>query len=240
MISLAITNFNRSDFVIESFIQVLNNDFISEIVIIDDYSDSAVYIKLYNLINDLNNDKVKVYRNDTNLGPFKNKYEVVKKCKNDWVILLDSDNIIDNNYIEIVESLDKEDDIMYSPEILYKKKNKENIGWYYAAFSNLIMDKNNIKNYMDISYFGTFLNTGNHFFNKDRYVHVIENNYNDLRLSINDAIYFSYLWLLSGNKMKVVPNLYYIHRPSRDSWWSTHSVKCMASTLEIFKRIKVW
>ena len=240
MISLAITSFNRSDLVIESFIQVVDNDFIGEIVIVDDYSDNAIYIKLYNLINDLNSDKIKIHRNEANLGPFKNKYEAVKKCSNDWVILLDSDNIIDNSYIEIVEGLAKEDDIMYIPEILYKKKNKKNISWHYVAFSNLIIDKSNIKDYVDVSYFGAFLNTGNHFFNRNRYMQVIENACNDLSLSINDAIYFSYLWLLSGNRMKVVPDLYYIHRPSKDSWWVIHSKECMGSTFEIIRRIKEW
>jgi len=239
MISLAITNFNRSDSVIESFIQALNNDFISEIVIVDDHSKGILYINLWNLINKLDNDKIKLYRNDTNLRPFKNKYEAVRRCNNDWVILVDSDNIIDNSYIKIVKRLDKEDDIIYNPETLYRA-NKKSVGWCYKDFNKLIIDKNNVKKYMDLPYFEAFLNTGNYFVNRDKYLQIIKETQEDTKLSVNDAIYFSYLWLLNGNRIKVVPDLYYIHRATKDSWWVVNNRKCILSASEITKKIKEW
>ena len=239
MISLAITNFNRSDSVIESFVQVLNNDFISEIVIVDDYSDALSYISLWNLINNLNNDKIKLHRNDANLKPFRNKYEAVKKCSNDWVILLDSDNIIANDYIKIVKHLDRKDDIIYNPETLYSA-NKKSVDWCYKDFNKVIIDKSNVKKYMELPNFGTFLNTGNYFFNRNKYLQIIEGCDNDVKLSVNDAIYFSYLWLLNGNRIKVVPDLSYIHRATEDSWWSINSEKCILAASEIIKRIEKW
>ena len=241
MISLAIPNFNRSDFVTESFIQVINNDLISEIVIVDDCSDNIVYIELWNLINDLNNDKIRLHRNNVNLSPFKNKYEVVKKCNNDWVILLDSDNIIDNDYVEIVDKLDKEDDILYCPEVLYRL-NKNSICFNFREFNRLTIDKNNVKKHIDAGNFETWLNSGNYFLNKERYVNIVENNYDAPKLSVNDALYFSYLWLLSGNKMKIVPYLYYIHYQNGvglgGSWYANNVRDCEFASSEIKKKIK--
>lgn len=237
MISLAIPNFNRSDFVIESFIQVIDNDIIDEIVIIDDCSSVDVFNKLSVLITDLNNSKVKLYRNDVNLKPFMNKYETVKKCSNDWIILLDSDNIIDDSYIEVVSKLDMEDDTIYNPEILYKL-NKKEIGWIYKEYNNLVIDRNNAKHYIDSGNFETCLNTGNYCFNRKKYIHVIEHSHNDVKISVNDALYFSYLWLLSGNKIRVIPGLHYIHRIHDGSWYLNNYDGCTASTIDIKRKIR--
>jgi len=239
MISLAVTNFNRSTSVIESFIQIVDNTSISEIVIVDDHSTREEYIKLWNLVNNLGKDKIKLYRNEVNLGPFKNKYTAVSKCSNHWVILLDSDNIIDNGYIDIVDVMDKDEGVLYIPETLYRAQ-KEGIGWSYKEFIGPILSKQNVGQYIDEPYFEALLNTGNHFFNRNRYMQVVEKTKEEPALSVNDAIYFSYLWLRYKNKMKVVPDLYYIHQATKDSWWATHSKACCSSASEITARIKRW
>ena len=128
MISLAIPTWNRSDLTIESFEQVVENPLIGEIVIVDDFSDSDIFVNLWNLIDTFHSDKIKLHRNNSNIGPLANKYETVKKCENKWCILLDSDNIIANDYIEIVSKLNKKEDILYMPETLFgmdKKEEKE-------------------------------------------------------------------------------------------------------------------
>jgi len=239
MISLAITNYNRSDSVIESFIQVVDNPSISEIIIVDDHSEAAEYIKLWNLVNGLNNDKIKLYRNEANWRPFKNKYIAVSKCSNNWVILLDSDNIIDNNYVATVETMDKDEGVLYIPETLYRE-GKKSIGWCYEDFNDLIINRYNVKKHIDEPYFEALLNTGNHFFNRARYMQVVEKTREDHLLSVNDAIYFSYLWLLHKNRMKVVPGLYYVHQATKDSWWTVHSKDCIESARIITEKIKKW
>jgi len=239
MISLAITSYNRSDSVIESFIQVLDNPTINEIIIVDDYSDTKEFIKLWNLVNNLGSDKIKLYRNEVNLRPFKNKYTAVKYCVNDWVILLDSDNIIDNEYIEIVETMDKDEGVLFIPETLYRE-GKKSVGWCYSEFTGLIISKDNVKKYIDRPFFEALLNTGNHFFNRARYMQVVEKTEEDPELSVNDAIYFSFLWLVNKNRIKVVPGLYYIHQATKDSWWAVNSKKCCLSASIITLKIKRW
>lgn len=56
-ISLAIPTFNRTNFVIESFQNVLGDDRISEIVIRDDFSNINEYSEMVNLIKKINNKK---------------------------------------------------------------------------------------------------------------------------------------------------------------------------------------
>lgn len=236
-LSLVIPTYNRTDFVMEAFAQVLYNPIIDEIVISDDFSDSELYVKLWNLIDSLQNEKVKLFRNDKNLGPLLNKYEAVKKCKNEWCAMVDSDNIINNDYLEkIYHPLIKEEDMLYCPERLMEVNGKVNFS--YNKFRDLIVDRNNVKKFIGDINFECWMNTGNYFFNKNAYLKNIESNQIDTRLSLTDSVYFSYLWLLSGNRMKVVPDMYYIHRIHKGSWWQNHSKECVRLTTEIVNKIK--
>jgi choline kinase len=218
MISLAIANFNRHDMVIESFIQVMNNDLIDEIIILDDYSDIVEYTKLWNFIAQLNTNKVHLYRNAENVGSFFNKYKVVKRCCSDWVILLDSDNIIDNDYVNRVGQLEKDENIIYCPEVLYKL-NKEGINWDYIDFVGKTINKKNIKQYMGFSQFSAWINTGNFFFNRKKYISVVEKNVTDKNLCLLDSVYFNYLWLKNGGELQTLAGLSYIHRIHAGSYY---------------------
>jgi hypothetical protein len=236
-ISLAITTFNRSDLTIASFIQVMDNAFIDEIMIVDDCSDINIFMQLNQLIANLNNDKIKLYRNEANLKPFFNKYEAVKGCKNDWVILLDSDNIINNDYLKVIEKIDKESNVLYCPSILHRLGSEGD--WNYGEFSGLIVDKNNVKEYFGrYNNFDAFMNTGNSFLNRKKYIEVIESSEIDPVLSVNDALYLSYLWLLHGNKMIAVPNLGYIHRIHTGSWYQNNFSACGQATERIKKKLE--
>lgn len=235
-ISLVIATYNRVDFVKEAFIKVLDNPSIDEVIIVDDYSDTDIYIKLWNLLTILNSNKIRLFRNDRNLGPMLNKYEAVKKCKNKWCVMIDSDNILDDNYIEKLLGLSWEEDMLYCPEELREVNGK--INFTYKEYCGLIIDKESVKKYIGKINFETWMNTGNYFFNRDTYLKNIDNNKIDTRLSLTDSVYFSYLWLLSGNRMQIVPDLYYIHRIHKGSWWQNHSKDCVQRTTEIVNLIK--
>lgn len=235
-ISLVVPTYDRMDFVIEAFKQVLDNSVIDEIIVVDDYSTPSVYATLWNLVQDVRSKKVQLYRNNKNLGPMLNKYEAVKKCKNKWVVMIDSDNILDNDYIEKLLGLSWEEDMLYCPETLKEVNGKVN--FTYHEFCGLVVDKNNVKAHIDKINFETWMNTGNYFFNRDVYLENIESNKIDVNLSLTDSVYFSYLWVLSGNRMQIVPNMYYIHRIHKGSWWQNHSKDCIKRTAEIVNKIK--
>src|SRR6188768_255025 len=88
-LTLAITTYQRSDMVLEVFEKIYDHPLIDEIVIVDDASEWDTYCKLSELL--YHKEKVKLFRNEKNLGMSRNKAEAVSKAKNDWVILFDSD-----------------------------------------------------------------------------------------------------------------------------------------------------
>jgi len=230
--SLAIPTFNRPDLTMESFAKVLSNECIDEIVILDDCSTIENYSKLFeSIIYDTGLDvrKIKIYRNSSNLGPLRNKYEVVKKCNNEYVILLDSDNIIDENYVKCFGQLHFFDkNVLYCPEKLMSLDGK--VQWDYSEFCHLDIDHTNAKNYLDVGSFEACLNTGNYLVNRAMYLQVYESYDKDNLLSYNDAMYFSCLWLLYGNMIKIVPGLYYTHRLHSGSWYKQNNDKCKQAT----------
>lgn len=238
MISLAITTYNRSDLVIESFINVLNNDIITDIVIIDDCSDITIYENLRKLIMSLNHKKIRLIRNKHNIGVYLNKINAIKRSYNKWVILLDSDNVINNDYIKKITSLQLEDNILYCPSVLYDVT-LTNVQWDYSEFCGKDIDRFNITDYVYDSNFQTSLNTSNHFFNRQTMLEAQSRADVDIsEISGGDSCYTSYLWLLSDNKINIVDNLYYGHRIHEGSFYIKHADKSIKFNDKIIQRMK--
>jgi len=236
MISLAITTYNRTDMVLESFLSVLENDYIDEIVIVDDFSETTNFDYLKIKLDELQNKKIKLFRNETNLKPLLNKLQAVKNCKNDWVILLDSDNKVTNSYVDIIKKLEKKENILYTPERLLHFNGDVIIS--FNKFKNTLINRDNIKNYLNESEIDTLLNVGNFFVNKNKYTQSFQNRNIELSLQTNDAFYFSYLWILSNGTINVVEDLSYFHRQHENSWYLNNRSECDGNTAEIINRLK--
>ena len=215
MISIAIANYNRSDMTIEAFAKVLDNPFVSEVVIVDDFSDIEVYEDLARKIEGL--DKVVLYRNDENLGPFWNKREAVRRCRNEWVILLDCDNSIDNDYINFAENIEKRNDTIYCPAVV-RILRPEGGQWDFTRLSGGI-DENTAKDFVDIRLFKILMNTGNYLVNRGWYMDIVEYRTISADLSELDTFYFNYLWIEAGNRLSVEGGMTYIHRIHDDSYY---------------------
>lgn len=218
MISLAITTWERTNMVLESFAYIINNNLVDDIVIVDDCSNHAVFELLATRLQPLG-DKIRLFRNEVNLKPYRNKYEAVKRCKNEWVVLFDSDNIIDNDYIATVDGISKEADIIYCPSYLYRTDEFRDTLINFEKWQGFPIDKDNIKEYLGTWNFETFLNTCNYCVNRSEYLKVWEKDEIDPILSKADTCYFSFLWLMSGRRMILTPNLRYVHRVHEHSWY---------------------
>ena len=97
-ISICIPTWNRVEMTLNSFKKVYNDARIDTIVIVDDASDIDVYTRLKEECDKLS--KVKLYRNVTNQDCYANKFVAVSYSPTDYCILLDSDNQIDETYID--------------------------------------------------------------------------------------------------------------------------------------------
>lgn len=203
MITLAITTYNRTELLYESFEHVIDDPRISEVVIVDDSSPLGMFTDIEYHFRD--KDKVKLFRNDRNLDCYYNKREAVRKSSNEWVILLDSDNIITKNYLDRIDSLFISG---LNPKTVYQPSFAKP-HFKFTSYEGILVDKSNVNRYMDDPTFGTMLNAMNYFVNRDEFLRVWDGTVNPVT---SDSIFQNYNWLNSGNSIYVVPDLEYEHR----------------------------
>jgi len=190
--------------------------------------------------------KIKILRNEKNLGGFANKYKAVKSAKNNWVYLLDSDNFLVECSIPSLYSLEKWDpNNCYCPSVIIMERKNQGWrawdDWNHRKFGYDPIDLKQIKNLFKLDRelhnkngcgLGTngFLNTGNFFVNKEKYVEYLKNPIeSNIEPYAADVIAFSYYWLTSGGKFQILPSLYYYHRLRGDSFWQRTGMQAGAA-----------
>lgn len=228
---MAITTFNRCQMTIDSFSQIIDNDFISEFVIVDDASTDGSAEILKAFFKD--NPKVKVYVNRENLGMSRNKELAIRLCKEDFVLIGDSDNLFGNDYINAVKGLgldENTEDVkryFYMPS--FAKPN-----FKYIDFEDELITEVNIRHYMDKPMFEQLLNTCNMIVNRKSYLDIYE--YNPTVKEV-DTLWMNYLWLKAGNALYVVPDMEYVHNVHSGSGWLSHAKENIQKAEEIKKLI---
>jgi len=224
-ISICITTYNRGDMTVNSFQRVLNDPRISEIVIIDDCSNSDEWNKLCNNIGALNNFKIKLHRNEQNLGCFRNKREAISKAENEFVVILDSDNSMDVDYIDHVYAYGFwGKNVVYAPDFAKPK-------FDYTAFASKAITKKNVRHFVNQTNFDALINTMNYFVNRDEYIRVWNDNEEPHAI---DSFYQNVQWLEAGNIILVVKGLQYEHSVHRGSLYMEIGHK----TGQLFKILK--
>jgi hypothetical protein len=217
MFSLCIPTMDRFDkFLSRYLVKYLENEYINEIIITDENGNDIEKIK-----NDFpDNRKLVLIKNEKCLGPFLNKLKVCSFAKNEWIILMDSDNfaykdyfIVAKNYIE--EKIGKEKNIILAPC-------KARPNFDYSHLSGFIYKKDNfcknnqlekqiIKSHNSPS--TTLMNTGNYVINKYLINNLnLQNEMNNINNSPVDVIYFNTLLFEQLDlNMHIIPNLEYDH-----------------------------
>jgi glycosyltransferase involved in cell wall biosynthesis len=186
-----------------------------------------VYLKILDAASD--EPKVKLYRNEKNLDCYFNKQKAVSLCSNEWLILLDSDNIIDRDYLDRLYEFDEwQRDIIYQP--CYAKPT-----FKFKAFEGLTIDRENVHSFIGRGMFDTMLNAMNYFVNRDEYLNVWDGNVNP---HTADSIYQAYNWFNAGNKMLVVDGLEYIHRVHDGSHYKNNNHKTGNFYEEVVENLK--
>ena len=227
-ISLGIPFYNTSQYFLECIRYALENKFVSEIVVNDDCSDEDQWKKLNQIVDTLNTDKIKLFRNKENLGSFRNKYITVLNCSNTWVYPLDSDNRAFENSYDSIKSISNVDPlIIYSPQHLCCKnddsENYEVISDYNFKYDLIGIEETKDMIFKKTKWFDWFFNSGNYVLNKDTYINALKKPYEDkstLLLDADTAAAFYFL-LEYGVKFKIIKNFSHHHRLRKDSTWNT-------------------
>ena len=203
----------------------------SEIVILDDGSSEDSFLKTISIITSLGSSKIKIYRRDKNLGIMQTKIEAVSLCKNEWVVLLDSDNSICQSYLDSIYRIKEwRKNTIYSPEFAYPLSNFKKLNKSELNFENLkeLFIKNKI---MEM-----FLNCGNFFINKKIFVNTL-NKYKFFNTHASDVLLINYVWLSEGNKICLLQKSKYLHRVHKDSTWKKSSDSSLNTSQKLCSRI---
>lgn len=213
-ISVAIPHYNNARFMNETISSIINDTRISEIIICDDKSNDLQELTAY--INSCNSNKIKLYLNETNLGCYHNKLESISKCTNEWAILLDSDNIIDKSYIDILYSINNWDKTyIYAPHIAATFPGPLSPNLNYTKYANTKITKEIYINDFNDNNFQCLINTCNYFLPVNEYKSCMvwgKNTYSREQIdSLDSAVLFTD-WLSNNNNIFIVSNLVYKHR----------------------------
>jgi len=200
-ISVCIPTYNRFQLLVECLAPFIEDDRVSEIVVVDDCSDIVIYNKVEIYCNQF--PKIKLYRNEKNLDCAFNKKRCVELASNGWVILADSDNVFSKNYIDKVYDF-RHPSTLYQPS--FAKPHFD-----FTAFEDLLINKKNVAEHMMRHQFQTLLNAANGYFKREEWLKVFDSTVNPVT---SDSIYQNYRWLEAGNSIYVVPGLTYEHRVS--------------------------
>jgi glycosyltransferase involved in cell wall biosynthesis len=219
-ISIGITTYNSADWVIKQLnLDYLTNlkEIVDEIIIQDDCSSD------YNILKQYETDKVKIFTNKENLSPLLNRVEMLKNCKNDWVLIMDSDNNISFTstngvpWVDVVKSfflLDKK--TIYSPGFINHPG--------YTKILEEKIDINFFKTYFNdpTYYLQMFGNTGNYLVPRKEYLKISEQINTEFCHYIGEVLYFNYLWLKNGNYIICKKDFEYHHTIRQDGYTITN------------------
>jgi len=229
-ITLCITSYNRTDLTVRSFSNVLNHPNIGEVVIVDDCSTEENYQKLRQLLISLASPKIRLFRNINNLDCYRNKRRAVELAKNDWVILLDSDNIIDNGYVNSLLDINSWiEKVIYAPDFAMPH-------FDYTNMSGMAISRSTVSEVAKIKGFDALINTANYFFNKKAYLSAYKE---DIDPYASDTCYLNYNHLCNGGSILVVPNLRYQHDVHDGSHYKEHNHKSNHLFDELIGKMKV-
>ncbi len=149
--------------------------------------------------------KVKVFVNDKRLFVFRNKINAVSRCTQEWVALIDSDNITPVGYYSAFNRYRKNKEILYQPAIGYTMINYEE---YIGEDINLKWAAKKI----DEVKVNMMLNTMNYMFHRRTWLNalkpVIESDYDPLTA---DSAFINFNCLKAGMVMNIIPGMEYYH-----------------------------
>lgn len=235
MISICITNYNRDSLVFEAIKQIVDDERVTDIVICDDHS-KPCYVAAIKAFSDCY-PKINFIHHTNNVGCYKNKVRAVKHAKNEWVYLLDSDNVLSPEAIDELFKYNfhyewKRDTIL-APDFAWPT-------FDYRHFSDITFHKGNVSKFVDHKRFDCFINTANYFFHRDEY---IANHDPNIEPWTADTIYTNYRWLNRGNKIHVLKGLQYFHRTDdfkgqEGSHYKTHNKRTNGFAKKIEQKLK--
>lgn len=213
-VSVAIPTFNRAGRVLSLVPRLLRDARIGEIVVRDDASAPADAARLQAGLAPFA-PRVRLARGARNLGAFGNKLAAVADCRNEWAVLLDSDNRIGPDYLDAFFALPA-----WSARAVYSPpRARPRFDFRFLAGAVLDLDAaGGLVAGARADALSVFLNTGNYVVPVRAYVERLTP-YADRRPAGADVFFANLAWLRGGGLLVVVPGMDYDHDVHEGSWF---------------------
>lgn len=214
--SLAFTTYNSANYMLKQLEQDyfnMSSGLIDEIVIQDDFTVD------YDILLKHQADNIHVFQNSHHTFPLLSRVNLLNNCKNDWVLLMDSDNFLTKASFDTLNSFVPQQGIIYVPGFAHPSFN------FREQYGDTMIDLKLAAarvgqpglNWMDV-----LLNTGNFLVPRKEYLEVAKSIDSSLPVHPCEVLYFNYLWLKSGRTLYCNKDYEYIHSLRDDSFYRTH------------------
>jgi len=204
-------------FLSKYLVKYLDNEYINEIIITDETGNDVEKIK--HAFPD--NSKLVLIKNKHRLGPFLNKLKACSLAKNEWIVLMDSDNFADTDYFMIAkkyieEKVGEQKNIILAPCKARPNFDFSHLSGFIYKKGDFRKNNENEKNIIQKHHHNSsgLMNTGNYVINK----YLINNldlqseTDNINKSSACDVIYFNTLLFEQLDlNIHVIHNLEYDH-----------------------------
>lgn len=225
-ISFCITTYNRVEFTLRSFSKIVNDNRIGEILIVDDESDLDDYLFLIAAVADV--PKVKVIRNEKNIGCYQNKYKAISLAAHEYVVIADSDNVFDTDYIDAIYRYNWMPTVAFLPDWAMDM-------FSYVHFGGVPINRYNVAKYSKEKMFDCIINTMNYFVNRDEFCRIFDK---ETKRYADDSAYINYKWIEAGNTLFVVPFMRYQHTVHPGSHYQQYAVESASRLSELLEQFK--
>lgn len=157
----------------------------------------------------------------------RNKADAISYAQNEWCILFDSDNIIDDRYTDALP-LELDSELIYQPDWAWPQ-------FDFRAYSGNKYWAKDAARLIDEPMFNVMMNACNYLVHRDTYLSIYKEN---PAMRGSDTIWFNYLWLKAGNGFYITPDCSYMHRVHQGSGFMEQAAYNMDQAENIRKLIK--
>lgn len=148
LVSVVMPVYNRSGIIGNAINSVLNQTYENiELIIVNDGSDDGTL----EIIESINDDRILLVNNDSNVGVSKSRNIGFKHSKGDYIAYLDSDNDWNEKYIESMIGAFfelKDADLIYSGQFLFNKNDEDPFEVRFGSFNKSLLAN---RNYIDLN-----------------------------------------------------------------------------------------
>lgn len=179
------------------------------------------------------NSKVRIFHNDVREYVFRNKYRAIERCTNDWVVILDSDNLIDLFYLNVLyKQVPWDKKSMYQAEYLFPMFDARRL-------RGDVVNRSNVAQFMGIPMFRCLLNGMNYLINRSEFLAANKELFDSgFDPKCADSLYINYNMMQAGCSLRVVKDLQYTHTVHAGSFYKQNMHQYKYLVVEIENRFR--